>query len=68
MTLDYVANRYGVLPSQVLREGNSLDVLIADTYQGYQTFLHNKSKGKASVGDQYTQDELLDILNKSKGK
>jgi hypothetical protein len=66
MSIDFVAQRYGILPSQLLRDGNSLDMLVADTAQGYQNYLQQRANGKVSIQEQYSQAELLDILNKSK--
>lgn len=45
LTLDFVAQRYGMLPSQLLREGSSLDFVIADAAQGYA----NKRQAEAQA-------------------
>lgn len=69
LMLDFVAERYGMLPSQVLKEGNSLDFVIAEAAQGYKNKLQAKANNKSTdLNDQYSQSELLDILNRSRGQ
>jgi len=73
-TLEWVARRYGVLPSYLIREGNNLDMLFADMGARYETYMHKKAEAKQQglpppVPD-YSQDELKKMLNnvKSTGK
>ena len=40
MTLDFAAKRYGVLPSQLLREGDTLDIRVAEVAVAYEKFVN----------------------------
>ena len=72
MTLDFVAQRYGVLPSELLERGNSLDIIIADKAQSYMNELQKQAQAKSS-GHSYTkpapelsEKEMLDMLDRVK--
>lgn len=74
MTLDFVAQRYGVLPSHLLTNGSSVDVMVADIAQSYQIEKQAEANAKAR-GENYTkpvtpptQDEMLAMLERAKNK
>lgn len=62
--LDTMAERYGLLPSEVISRATTFDIFVADTAIGYRNFLHDKSQGRAHVykPESYSQDELMSIL------
>jgi len=62
--IDTMAERYGMLPSQVMANANTFDVFVADTAIGYRNYLNDKANGKATMykPESYQQDELLSIL------
>ena len=70
--LDFIAERYGMLPSQVLREGNSLDFVIADAAQGYKNKLqaeaNARSQGLTTAPDKpnLSEKEMLDMVAKAR--
>lgn len=72
MTLDFVAQRYGKLPSELLQSASSLDIIIADAAAIYQA---NKQKELSSSSDSesvqlnhgMTTEQMLDLVNKAKG-
>jgi hypothetical protein len=63
LSVDFVAKRYGTLPSTVLREGDSLDLKIANLAVQYENYLHNKSQGS---GAELTQDDMQGMLDRVK--
>lgn len=68
--IDTMAERYGQLPSQVMRDATTFDVFIADTAIGYRNYLNDKANGKTATYNQndYSQEELLKILKESRGQ
>jgi len=44
--LDSLAERYGILPSQLLKDADTLDLFVFDTALTYQNHKHNKDNGK----------------------
>ena len=68
MTLDTVAKRYGTLPSQVLKLGNSIDVKCALTSLGYENYLNKKARGDNSPSKQLTQEDMLAMMRKVRGQ
>jgi hypothetical protein len=63
--IDTMAERYGQLPSQVMANATTFDVFVADTAIGYRNYLNDKASGKNTAYNptDYTQDDLLNILN-----
>lgn len=57
MTLDFTAKRYGVLPSQLLREGDTLDLDCANIAVEYEKFVTKNPGIKTNHG--FTQEQLL---------
>jgi hypothetical protein len=66
LTLDTLGERYGLLPSEVLARGNTLDVMVMDTALTYRDYQQKKADGK--YADLHTTDELQEIMRKAKGK
>jgi hypothetical protein len=65
MLIDTMAERYGMLPSEVMSKANTFDIFVADTAIGYRNYLHDKANGKNTAYNptDYTQDDLLNILH-----
>jgi hypothetical protein len=42
MAVDTMASRYGMLPSRVMQDANTFDLVIMDAALGYQNYLRNK--------------------------
>jgi hypothetical protein len=69
LMIDFVARRYGQLPSHLIRSGDSIDILIADIGQTYENYRAKKANGDASMTPEVpdlSQEELLDLLDKVK--
>ena len=64
MQIDSIGKRYGMLPSQVIKNADTFDLYIMDAAMSFENY-HNKkqSTGKAPIPN-YTQDELLEIMGK----
>tara|TARA_R100000353_G_C6508522_1_gene196026 strand:+ start:1859 stop:2068 length:210 start_codon:yes stop_codon:yes gene_type:complete len=63
--LDAMAQRYGVLPSRLLQEGDTFDLMIMDvalTYQNYK----NKDSSKQYDPQYLDQDALQQKLEKAR--
>jgi hypothetical protein len=67
MQIDGLGKRYGMLPSQVLAKADTFDLYILDAALTFDQYHHKKALngGREPMPD-YTQNELLDILNKAK--
>ena len=64
MLIDTVAERYGLLPSEVMTKANTFDVFIADTAIGYRNLIQERAmNGGKDVLPELTTQELLDIKN-----
>jgi hypothetical protein len=64
MLIDTVAERYGMLPSEVMSKANTFDVFIADTAIGYRNLIQERAmNGGKDVIPELTEQELLDIKN-----
>ena len=66
LQIDGIGKRYGLLPSQVIREADTFDLYIMDAAMTFEHY-HNKkaNTGKAPI-PAYTQDELVGMLGKKK--
>lgn len=68
VVVDFVAQRYGVLPSQLIAVGSSLDVVVAQTAQDYL----NKQQARAQGSNQtpnvpeLSEKEMLDMIARAK--
>jgi hypothetical protein len=67
--IDTMAERYGMLPSQVMQNANTFDIFVADTAIGYRNYLNDKQSGKNTAYNptDYSQDDLLNILKETHG-
>jgi len=69
MMIDAMAERYGMLPSDVLHKGNTMDLLIFDASMSYRQHIQAKANGEPAVKtDDFTQDELKEMMEKRRGK
>lgn len=67
LQVDGLGKRYGLLPSEVLARGNTFDLYIMDCALTFENWHHKKAmnNGRDPIPD-YTQDELMTLLNKAK--
>ena len=70
MLIDTMAERYGLLPSEVVKRANTFDVFVADTAIGYRNYLTDRANGKTTQynPEEYSQDDLMKILQEERGE
>lgn len=72
LSLDFVAKRYGKLPSEVMAQGTTFDLYVSDLAMRYQNYLYEKEHGKKNntpTNDNtfgYSQDQLKAMIKKVK--
>lgn len=68
--LDAVAQRYGVLPSELLQKGNSLDITIANLAQEYVNRKNAETNGQSipKRAPNLSQDEMQAMIDRVKKK
>lgn len=70
LTMDFVCQRYGVLPSHLLEKGSSIDILIADVAQTYQNRKQEEQAEMAKTGHKpppkLSQEQMIDMINRVK--
>lgn len=64
LTLDTLGERYGMLPSEVLARGSTLDISVMDAALSYHDYQTKRSQGK--YAGQETTEELQEMLRKSR--
>lgn len=65
LSLDFVAKRYGVLPSVVLDAGYNTDMICANLAVGYENYVAQKHRdGKDPTKPEPTQEEMLAMIAK----
>jgi hypothetical protein len=64
LTIDTLAERYGMLPSMVLAQGSTLDIYIMDAALSYHDYKSKKANGK--YAGQESSEELAALLRKSR--
>jgi hypothetical protein len=67
LNIGHLAKTFSMLPSQVVKEATTYDLMIADVMSAWEDYQIKKSSGKPVVPD-LTNEELLDIFNKGKEK
>lgn len=65
LNIGHIAKTYGILPSMVLQNATTYDLMIADVMSSWEDYHYKKLSGKNPVPD-FTQDELVNMLNKAK--
>lgn len=68
--VDAMAERYGMLPSEVLTKGNTMDLLVFDATASYRRMLQDRANngGKVKTED-FDQEELKQIMeNRRNGR
>ena len=68
LSLDTVAQRYGVLPSELLRRGDTLDLKCVELALAYEKHLNKKSQSGTVQDHGYTQDQLKNMIERVKQK
>ena len=67
MSLDFVAKRYGVLPSTALATGYNTDIICASLAAGYESYSAQCARdGVDATKPKPTEDEMLAMIQKVK--
>ena len=61
MLIDTLAERYGMLPSEVIVRANTFDIFIADTAIGYRNEMQDRAMNPDKL-PKYKQEDLMEIL------
>jgi hypothetical protein len=62
--LDAIGERYGMLPSQVLRHASTFDVTVMDIALSYQRHRENVSKGDYT--ETYETPDLMTLMQRAR--
>lgn len=67
LTVDAMAERYGKLPTEILKDASTVDLIVFDVAVSYRNYQHKKQQngGKAPVQD-YSQEELQAAMERVK--
>lgn len=69
LTLDFLAKRYGYLPSMVLESGTTMDLYVAETAVGYENWLSKNPKDNTiQTGNNYSTEQLQGMINAVRNK
>jgi len=63
--IDSIAERYGLLPSEVLARATTLDLHITDAAMSYRTYQQRRAQGEAA--EEYTTAELTAMMENFRG-
>lgn len=66
LSLDNLANRYGLLPSEVLSRATTLDLYVLDLSAKYQRYRDEKAQGLNPPTRKPSQEELKAMLTRVK--
>lgn len=67
VNLDFIAKRYGKLPSEVLKSGTTLDMRVADIAVGYERFVTEATQNGEKLTNHST-DELQAMVDRVKAR
>ena len=69
MLVDTLSERYGMLPSEVIRRANTFDVFIADTAIGYRNAVQERAmSGDKKTPPKLSEQTMLEALERVRGK
>lgn len=69
ITIGRMAERYGLLPSEVAKRATTYDIMITDVLASYTHYEQQKASGKVDPTTYgFTQDDLANIMEKAHGK
>ena len=69
MLVDTLSERYGMLPSEVIRRANTFDVFIADTAIGYRNAVQERAmSGDKKTPPKLSEQTMLEAMERVRGK
>jgi len=70
LTVDFIAKRYGKLPSEVMAQATTFDLTVGQLAVDYQNYTYEvekrKQSGLAMPAPKLTQEQMLDMMKKAK--
>ena len=70
LTVDFIAKRYGKLPSEVMSTATTFDMEVGQLAVEYENYCYererNKSDGVTVPAKNLTQEQMLDMIKKVK--
>jgi len=63
-----VCKRYGILPSQALKLGNTIDIRCAIVAIEYENYLNSKARDGKAPAKTLSQDEMLAMMQQVRGQ
>lgn len=68
MLLHTMACKYGMLPSELLRRGDTLDLKVFDTALKYENYVREKHETGKEPAPKLTQAQMQEMVERVKGK
>lgn len=70
ISLDNLAHRYNLLPSEALQRANTLDLKVLDVSARWQRYQNDVAEGKVAAKPkaQPTQEEMLAMIKRVRGE
>ena len=65
MLIDTMADRYKMLPSEVMNRASTFDIYVMDAALSYQNYQRKKQEGK--LAEELSTDELQEMMRKARG-
>lgn len=66
--IDTMAERYGILPSEVMGRATTFDLFICDTAIGYRNMVTDRASGRTPQAPQMTVDQLMEYHRRGKSQ
>ena len=63
LTIDNIGKRYGLLPSQVLSQATTFDLVVMDAAMSFEQYVNRDPNTPPDV----KEDELIKIMERSRG-
>ncbi len=68
LMFDAMARRYGKLPSELLKNADSFDIMVMDvgaTYEAYQNSKHSKTKGSEFIDSKQMEEHFKKVKGRN---
>jgi hypothetical protein len=66
LSLDNLAKRYGLLPSEALGRATTFDLYVLDVSSKFQNYLQEKSDGKNPKGSMPSQKKMFEMMQNAR--
>jgi hypothetical protein len=66
ISIGHIAKTYGILPSQVVAQATTFDIMITDVYSTWESHQIDRAAGRGPSLKDYSQEQLKEIMERSK--